>query len=526
MPMPDVRPPLHSVAARPWSVSPARKEAFALFILGLGIAIPSLSYPFGRDQSLFHYVAREWLHGRIPYRDTFDQKPPLIYVLHAIGILALGRGQWVIRAFDMVAVAITGWAAVRLTEQNGRGRLSAGYGFLIVSLLYYVYFDFWDTAQIEIWEGMSVVVALWSARSCHRAWTACACAGLFLGVAVMLKFNAALFLPLVAVVLACRLAKQAEIRSIRSALALTAVGISAMALPLLLMVGIFAYCDGLPDMCDVLIGYNLYYALNKRTGEWATVCHFLFVRFAMSTIVLAGTLVSCLAPRCRSRGERMFEPTAIAAAGWCLGVLSVLSQGKYYGYHWGVLVPFQAIGMLILLDAVRRRWQGAAIGVATLLVVISFATAPDWIGNHKVTYPRYLASWRAYLIGEVDRYEFVSQFKGLNGYSYQALEIMGLLVAGRARPGDGLHVHGFEPIPYVITGLRSPSRFFAEFPLIDGALAYRRQEWATAHQISLELDPPRFVVDFSYRTDRISKRIAGGYHLKGRAAQFVLLERD
>ena len=51
--------------------------ALAALVLGL----PSLAYRYGPDQAMFHYVAREWLEGRLPYRDVFDVKPPGIFVL-------------------------------------------------------------------------------------------------------------------------------------------------------------------------------------------------------------------------------------------------------------------------------------------------------------------------------------------------------------------------------------------------------------------------------------------------------------
>ncbi len=76
----------------------------AAFVYGL----PSLAYRYGPDQAMFHYVAREWLDGRLPYRDVFDVKPPGIFVLEAILLALFGESEVVLRAAALVAVVAVG----------------------------------------------------------------------------------------------------------------------------------------------------------------------------------------------------------------------------------------------------------------------------------------------------------------------------------------------------------------------------------------------------------------------------------
>src|SRR5687768_13434651 len=66
-------------------------------LLAIAYAVPSLKYGFGRDQSIFHYIGREWLEGTLPYHDAFDTKPPGIYLLHSVLIGLFGSGISVIR---------------------------------------------------------------------------------------------------------------------------------------------------------------------------------------------------------------------------------------------------------------------------------------------------------------------------------------------------------------------------------------------------------------------------------------------
>lgn len=58
----------------------------------------------GTDSSVFKYVGRVILDGGMPYRDTFDHKGPLIYLLNALGLLiSYWKGIWVVELITLFA---------------------------------------------------------------------------------------------------------------------------------------------------------------------------------------------------------------------------------------------------------------------------------------------------------------------------------------------------------------------------------------------------------------------------------------
>ena len=59
--------------------------ALAGLCAGALLADRSFQFFLGRDSSVFLYVARRIQDGGVPYRDVWDHKPPLIYL---IGLLA------------------------------------------------------------------------------------------------------------------------------------------------------------------------------------------------------------------------------------------------------------------------------------------------------------------------------------------------------------------------------------------------------------------------------------------------------
>lgn len=82
-------------------------------LVAIAIHLPNL--PTGKapqeDAGVFLYAAQVLLDGDLPYRDVWDHKPPLIYVLDALGLLLGGGsplGVWALQALAYAAAAILG----------------------------------------------------------------------------------------------------------------------------------------------------------------------------------------------------------------------------------------------------------------------------------------------------------------------------------------------------------------------------------------------------------------------------------
>src|SRR5437899_7874528 len=63
-------------------------------IVPLLLYIPSLTEPFDRDEGFYAAVAQLILHGDLPYRDSFDNKPPIVFGWYAISFLLFGEHVW------------------------------------------------------------------------------------------------------------------------------------------------------------------------------------------------------------------------------------------------------------------------------------------------------------------------------------------------------------------------------------------------------------------------------------------------
>jgi len=92
--------------------------AMLLMLLVLTVLVqanPGTRIP-GRDYGFYVYIGDQIVHGKLPYRDAWESKPPAIFYVNAIG-LWLGRGSrwgvWIIELIALLAAAIISFNTIR-----------------------------------------------------------------------------------------------------------------------------------------------------------------------------------------------------------------------------------------------------------------------------------------------------------------------------------------------------------------------------------------------------------------------------
>ena len=87
----------------------------------------------GLDEGLYFLMAHNLLAGHLPYTQTFDNKPPGIYLIFATAMLAFGRTTFAIRIASCLAIALGAYAMYLLGRRDGaeRGGVDAAYGYVL-----------------------------------------------------------------------------------------------------------------------------------------------------------------------------------------------------------------------------------------------------------------------------------------------------------------------------------------------------------------------------------------------------------
>ena len=95
-----------------------------IFLFAIIVSFTATNNPFligntGVDSSVFNYIARVILKGGMPYRDTFDHKGPLIYLIDALGqLIHESLGIWFIELAFLFVIFILAYKIAKLIGCN------------------------------------------------------------------------------------------------------------------------------------------------------------------------------------------------------------------------------------------------------------------------------------------------------------------------------------------------------------------------------------------------------------------------
>ena len=479
----------------------------AIVAIAVTLGCVTLTFPFGRDQGAFFFIGRQWLHGLIPYRDTFDNKTPLIYLIHAATIAVLGEHMWAIRAVEIVWVLLLGWFVGTTLATRGGPPLPGVRGVAVLSftLLYLCTLNYWDSAQAEVWYAGLAMLSLWAAERIERRSLAAVIAGVLSGTSLLAKPPALpMLLPAIAAV------AERGFRTDGTTQARLAVAVRVLALfvagatvPIAFTLFYFAAVGALPALIDVTIYANLYYAGQSGAQTSAEVVDRL-IGFAREfhPLVMLGLLM-LLVGFVVAIGRRSY-PTArrycLAALLLAGAIAAVVWQRKFFRYHYGaILIALGYVFVTVADDAARQfpQWLrrpasgpivAAAIGAAVLAAFTSVVPASNRYTYHAVRAIEHLQH-------RVSDREFCADFALPElSYDWTSNVAVGAWLANNSLPSDEVVVRGFEPGIYAVAHRWTCHRFFFTSWLIDPRRNYHRAEWLREDLDGLKRRPPRYIV--------------------------------
>ena len=153
-----------------------RSIGLLLFLLGCTFitALNASDNPFYvgvklRDSSVFTYIGKVILQGGMPYRDTFDHKGPLIYLINALGLAINERiGVWLIEFVTVFVILLAAYRLARLLECSERvsriavaltalasfyyfnwGNVTEEYACAFILLSLYIFTKYFQTEQVS-----------------------------------------------------------------------------------------------------------------------------------------------------------------------------------------------------------------------------------------------------------------------------------------------------------------------------------------------------------------------------------------
>jgi 4-amino-4-deoxy-L-arabinose transferase-like glycosyltransferase len=442
----------------------------------MALYVPFLNEPFMRDEGLYAASAQGLLHGQVPYRDFFDNKPPLIYGWYALSFIVFGQTLWAPRLLVSLLVSL----ATLCVYLNGRLIYSHRAG-LVAAVAFALSIGITKleiNANTEFFMLLPMTINLlaftqaWRKRS---GWWYLV-AGVAGGATILTKTVYALpmmFLFAFAVwfsrprrswlaVVSPQAWKQPAMMIVGSLIALVIVS-----LPVVL-------AGGLPDMIEALTYYSLIYSdavsTTTRLLVIVTTPVYLVLILGPWALLAAGGAVLTF------RGKE--RPTGILLAGWFVsGVASMCLAGRFYNHYWIAVLP--AIALLIppAVEWIHERWW-TRLGRVLLLGVLPISLfVPLSLSLNTYLQPTPAARHQA-KYGTNERTDWETQSPALGEWLKE-----------HTSPGDYIYDLGFQGELYFYADRTSPTRFYFDHAFgLDEKYEREAIDELSAH-------PPVYVVD-------------------------------
>lgn len=374
----------------------------ALFVLRFSYST-SILYPdyYGSDSAIFQLIGKYWAQGVIPYKELFDHKGPLIFLIDAIGYSLGGRSGILI--LQTISLTATIWAFYRFCRL-GMSWLPASVS-TAVSLLYLAR-SFDEGNMTEEYSLLFLSIPLYLAGRWYlgqrkgdipfHPWQyAAVYGGCFAAVLMLRLTNAILICSLVLVIVVFLVLCRQWQTLFANALGFLG-GFGVCFLP---FAAYFAANGALGDMLYGTIGYNIFYATEFSItdyyahNQWAasTIRRVLFDFGAPLFLLLAVSVLALVANR----------KNLLAWAGLVASPVSmyVLFTNRPYVHYFMIVTPLLPLIALLTAELWQQRRTLAVCGFAApALCAVWFVSLcfrlPIWPADNFVAhYPAEIADY-------------------------------------------------------------------------------------------------------------------------------------
>jgi hypothetical protein len=425
---------------------------FASLLLLLGVlAVLSPIAPLyepvpARDQGVYLYVGQQILDGKVPYRDVWDHKGPLVYYVNALGLWMTDSiwGVWILEAVFLFLAAMLCFLALRMAFDSPTALSTT---ILCLAAFPYVADHGNSVEEYSLPFQFAAVYFFLRAQNSKGWWNE-----FWIGVTAALTFslrpnNIGLHLA-IGLILAADLARSVQKERLQPFKRILAAAAGSGVVFAVIAV-YFAANHALHDLFDQVFVFNYYYS-QLETLTWGAITkgyELMPDLVALSIGGLAGALIYL------SRRERDL-PTRLAwlalAAAPIQLYLSLLSGRKYMHYYIAWL-PALALLTGLLIFAIGH-WGGKLSRAESFRKPLSLILAIGLI----LTF-----GWRP-IVGRLPKLSAVAQAtweqKAPPRLDYSAVEQVNYIL-NYTQPGDYVLIWGNASVYNFLTKRESPSRF-------------------------------------------------------------------
>ncbi len=460
-------------------------------------------FSFGRDQSIYAVLGDGILHGKLPYRDLWDFKPPGIFFVYAFAQALFGTSMLAPRIVEMLGLCLLGASFVFLAKR-WFGSSLLGIWAAALTVFIHSQLDFWHTSQPETYGailtafGLALAVHEENAKRPFLHWIAI---GLVFGLAGLMKPHLLAGGVVVAAYLTTRLWQRQQHHQGRmrvhlgQLLPILTIGTAAL-VPILLTGLWFWSKGGWPALKWTLFEFAPGYTALTYQNQSALRLFYGAIEeasFRFSAIVAVGLVLAfALAPAGRREREGLFVLLGVCMVHFA----GIAMQSKFYQYHFSATLPFLSLiatlGFWKLWFWLRlpglQRTAFFALGIGAL-ANMRFATNDVPLGywTRASERLRFLVSQSSY----ANREQLDAALYHVGGYNLSDNQQISRTVARLSNPNDAIFVWGFEPSIYLFSQRGPASRFIYNVPQ---RATWKGEEARSMLLGDLKRRPPKVIV--------------------------------
>lgn len=463
------------MAQSPVRQSPLRTSlALAcVFLFALLVRLPVASMPLERDEGGYAYIGRQWFRGEVPYRHSFDVKPPGVFFVYGLLDRLLGSTpaalHWGAQLYTLATLVLVFFLGRRLVSPTA-GFVSA----LFLALMTVDPSVLGNAANTELFMILPLTASFFCtlAGGDKGSWTLAFLAGLLAASAVLFKqvAVAGFAFSFVVFLIAPR----------RWRLELALLGGFAVGM-LAVLVYFFTVGAGQPFVdCTWLYGFtyagqtplSLYHV--NFYANFRNIFLAFWPIFFLAYLGARGSLLR----RPVEQASRLRRRNVLLLLAWLACCSLGVAAGGYFREHY-FIQTFPAVALLAGLGAAglpaefpARRWAG-------FLPLAVCAAA--------VVYCLLLSPWYYFSFSEVEKCQRLYASNPVP----ESLAVADFL-RDRSQLNDLVFIFGSEPQILYYADRKSPSRFLFMYPLTDPT----PDTLARQHELLRELQqrPPEWIV--------------------------------
>lgn len=417
-----------------------------LVFLAIVLRIPTLFEPYWYgDEAIYLTLGEGVRQGLLLYRDLFDHKPPLIYLLAAISG-GLFWFKFALLLSSVLSIVLFWKLALRIFENKFGATLAASVIFTLLTTLPTLEGNIANSELFMLAPTLGALLLISDSKKVN--WQRTFLAGLLFSVSFLYKVPG--IFDLLAIIAFWIFAVKSW-RSFKRVVSYTAILFAGLFIPVLVSVIYFGISGALTQYMNAVGFININYISRWGSGDSGEAGSILRSGFFLRTVVFAGSLAVLYWLK------RFFTPAVLFVCIWFLFTLfSALLSGRPYPHYLVQVVPSFSLLIAILGFGKRGRFLPIPFFLLLGFAVIYYKF------SYYPTYP-YYANFLSFATGQKTKDDYFGAFD----LRVPKIYALSNLLAQRTKAADRVFVWGTAPEIYALSRRLPPAPYVTSFHIGD-----------------------------------------------------------